>query len=199
MKLNPTALRGSGGSGGARHCDDRAVSLMSRRAFADITSTEAIATISRFSTSCSRQCKSWPRHFRPALSEAGSCSGSGVGLTGGPEVSVGPGWVSRAADQRSRLLERFRLVASYVVNFDSYSGQSFTVRQMCSALVSTAGSCIERGRTPRAQERVEWQWGGRANVGLAEPQPAFERRTATWLIDPAPLAAPHSQVGLHRR
>ena len=44
-------------------------------------------------------------------------------------VSVGPGWANLSADQQNRLLDTFRryTVASYVANFDSYAGQSFTV------------------------------------------------------------------------
>ena len=44
-------------------------------------------------------------------------------------VSIGPGWSSLTPDQQNRLLDAFRryTVASYVANFDSYSGQSFTV------------------------------------------------------------------------
>jgi phospholipid transport system substrate-binding protein len=44
-------------------------------------------------------------------------------------VSVGSAWASLSPDQQSRLLDAFRqyTVASYVANFDSYAGQSFTV------------------------------------------------------------------------
>ena len=44
-------------------------------------------------------------------------------------VSVGLGWASLSPDQQARLLDAFRryTVASYVANFDSYSGQTFTV------------------------------------------------------------------------
>jgi phospholipid transport system substrate-binding protein len=44
-------------------------------------------------------------------------------------VSVGPGWAIFSPDQRSRLLDAFRryTVASYLANFRSYAGQSFTV------------------------------------------------------------------------
>jgi phospholipid transport system substrate-binding protein len=45
------------------------------------------------------------------------------------EVSVGPRWSSLPPDQQSRLLDAFRryTVASYVANFDEYTGQAFTV------------------------------------------------------------------------
>ena len=44
-------------------------------------------------------------------------------------VSVGPSWASLPAAQRDSLLDAFRryTVASYVANFDRYSGQSFDV------------------------------------------------------------------------
>jgi phospholipid transport system substrate-binding protein len=44
-------------------------------------------------------------------------------------VSVGPGWAGFSPDQQSRLLDAFRryTVASYLANFSSYAGQSFTV------------------------------------------------------------------------
>jgi phospholipid transport system substrate-binding protein len=44
-------------------------------------------------------------------------------------VSVGPGWAGFSPDQQNRLLDTFRryTVASYLANFSSYTGQSFTV------------------------------------------------------------------------
>jgi phospholipid transport system substrate-binding protein len=44
-------------------------------------------------------------------------------------VSVGPSWAALPPDQQTRLLDAFRryTVASYVANFDSYAGQSFSV------------------------------------------------------------------------
>ncbi len=44
-------------------------------------------------------------------------------------VSVGPAWASLTPEQRSALLSVFRnyTVATYVDNFDSYSGQQFTI------------------------------------------------------------------------
>jgi phospholipid transport system substrate-binding protein len=44
-------------------------------------------------------------------------------------VSVGPSWASLPTDQQTKLLQAFRryTVASYVANFDSYAGQSFSV------------------------------------------------------------------------
>ncbi|MGD0104232.1 MAG: ABC transporter substrate-binding protein [Rhodopila sp.] len=44
-------------------------------------------------------------------------------------VSVGLGWASLSQDQQGRLLDAFRryTVVSYVANFDSYAGQTFTV------------------------------------------------------------------------
>jgi phospholipid transport system substrate-binding protein len=44
-------------------------------------------------------------------------------------VSVGLEWANLSPDQQTRLLAAFRryTIASYVANFDSYSGQTFTV------------------------------------------------------------------------
>jgi phospholipid transport system substrate-binding protein len=44
-------------------------------------------------------------------------------------VSVGPGWSSFSPDQQNRLLDAFHryTVASYLANFNNYTGQSFTV------------------------------------------------------------------------
>jgi phospholipid transport system substrate-binding protein len=44
-------------------------------------------------------------------------------------ASVGSGWTSVSPDQQDRLVDAFRryTVASYVANFDSYDGQSFTI------------------------------------------------------------------------
>jgi phospholipid transport system substrate-binding protein len=44
-------------------------------------------------------------------------------------VSIGPGWASLSPDQQNRLLDAFRryTVVSYLANFNSYAGQSFTV------------------------------------------------------------------------
>jgi phospholipid transport system substrate-binding protein len=51
-------------------------------------------------------------------------------------ISVGPSWASLSSEQQSRLLAAFRryTVASYVANFDSYSGQTFTVSPETRAL-----------------------------------------------------------------
>ncbi|HUB16660.1 MAG TPA: ABC transporter substrate-binding protein [Acetobacteraceae bacterium] len=45
------------------------------------------------------------------------------------QISVGPSWPTLSADQRSMLLAAFRryTIASYVSNFDEYSGQRFDV------------------------------------------------------------------------
>jgi phospholipid transport system substrate-binding protein len=44
-------------------------------------------------------------------------------------VSVGPSWTSFSPDQQNRLLDAFRryTVVSYLANFNSYAGQSFTM------------------------------------------------------------------------
>ena len=108
-----------------------AVSLISGRAFADKASMDdPIATIQHFNAALLTTMKmnnqtTFSRRFEglaPAVDQA-------FDLQAVLEVSVGPGWVSLTPDQQSRLLDAFRryTVASYVVNFDSYAGQSFTV------------------------------------------------------------------------
>jgi phospholipid transport system substrate-binding protein len=107
-----------------------AVSLMSRRAFADTAPADPIATIQHFNAALLTTMKmaeqtTFSLRFQalaPAVDQA-------FDLRAVLAVSVGAGWVSLAPDQQSRLLDAFRRysVASYVANFDSYAGQSFIV------------------------------------------------------------------------
>jgi phospholipid transport system substrate-binding protein len=71
-------------------------------------------------------------------------------------VSVGPSWTSLSADQQSRLLEAFRryTVASYVANFDSYNGQTFSVLPETRSL--DAGRVVVQSRlAPLTGDAVE--------------------------------------------
>ena len=65
-------------------------------------------------------------------------------------VSVGPSWPSLSPDQQSRLLDAFRryTVASYVANFDSYNGQTFSVSPDTRAV--GAGRVVVRSRLRRS-------------------------------------------------
>ena len=97
---------------------------------ADAAPADATATISQFNTALLAAMKAgetadFGRRFQalaPAVDQA-------FDLPAVLAVSVGPSWTSLPADQKSRLLDAFRryTVASYVANFDHYSGQSFSV------------------------------------------------------------------------
>jgi phospholipid transport system substrate-binding protein len=107
-----------------------AAPLLARGAFADPALAEATATIDRFSAAllgamkAGKQTSFQARYqmLAPAVEQA-------FDLPAVLAVSVGPRWSSLPADQQSRLLDAFRryTVASYVANFDSYKGQSFSV------------------------------------------------------------------------
>jgi phospholipid transport system substrate-binding protein len=107
-----------------------AAPLLARGAFADPAPAEATATIDRFSAAllgamkAGKQTSFQARYqmLAPAVEQA-------FDLPAVLAVSVGPRWSSLPADQQSRLLDAFRryTVASYVANFDSYKGQSFSV------------------------------------------------------------------------
>jgi phospholipid transport system substrate-binding protein len=71
-------------------------------------------------------------------------------------VSVGLGWANLTPDQQGRLLAAFRryTVASYVANFNSYSGQTFTVSPDTQTL--DAGRVVVKSRfTPASGDAVE--------------------------------------------
>jgi phospholipid transport system substrate-binding protein len=86
--------------------------------------------------------------------------------------SVGPGWASFSSDQQNRLLDAFRryTVVSYLANFNSYAGQSFTVSPdthslgsgrvlVQSRIVTIGGDAIEldyvMNRTPAGWKVVD--------------------------------------------
>jgi phospholipid transport system substrate-binding protein len=99
-------------------------------AFADTASAGATATITQFNDALLDAMKSGGRttfgnrfqSLAPAIDQA-------FDLAAVLSVSVGPSWASLSPDQQSRLQDAFRryTVASYVANFDSYTGQNFTV------------------------------------------------------------------------
>jgi phospholipid transport system substrate-binding protein len=103
---------------------------LGRPAFAAYASADPITIISRFNEDLVAAMKSgqqtpFSRRFQalaPAVDQA-------FDLSAVLALSVGPGWASLAPDQQTRLLSAFRsyTVASYVANFDNYSGQNFTV------------------------------------------------------------------------
>lgn len=103
---------------------------LGRPAFAGSASADPTATISRFNQDLLDAMKAgqqtpFNRRFQalaPAVDQA-------FDLSAVLALSVGPSWASLAPDQQNRLLSAFRsyTVASYVANFDNYSGQKFTV------------------------------------------------------------------------
>jgi len=101
-----------------------------RPARADAAPADAIATIHQFNDALLTAMKSGGRtdfnhrfkSLEPAVDQA-------FDLSAVLAVSVGPSWATLSPDQQARLTDAFRryTVASYVANFDSYAGQSFTV------------------------------------------------------------------------
>jgi len=107
-----------------------AVSLMSRRAFADSAPADPIATIQHFNAALLTTMKMAEQTtFNLRFQALAPVVDQAFNLRAVLAVSVGGGWVSLAPDQQSRLLDAFRRysVASYVANFDSYAGQRFMV------------------------------------------------------------------------
>jgi phospholipid transport system substrate-binding protein len=103
---------------------------LSWRALAAAAPADATATIEHFSQALLAAMKSgqrtdFSRRFRALAPEVDQAFDLPAVLA----VSVGSGWAGLSAEQQSRLLDTFRryTVASYVANFDSYAGQSFTV------------------------------------------------------------------------
>jgi phospholipid transport system substrate-binding protein len=74
-------------------------------------------------------------------------------------VSVGSSWANLSPDQQSRLLDAFRqyTVASYVANFDSYAGQSFTVSPDMRSL-DAGRMVVQSSIVPVSGDRVEMDY-----------------------------------------
>jgi phospholipid transport system substrate-binding protein len=134
-----------------------AAAPLGRPAFADAPPAAATATIKQFNDALLCAMKSggrtdFGRRFQalaPAVDQA-------FDLPAVLSVSVGPSWTSLSPDQQARLLDAFRryTVASYVANFDTYTGQSFTVLPDTKDL--GAGRVIVQSRiTPVSGEATE--------------------------------------------
>jgi phospholipid transport system substrate-binding protein len=103
---------------------------LSRRASANSARADAAATVARFNDALLTMMQtgmttSFNRRFdlfAPAVDQT-------FDLPAVLAVSVGTGWSNLPPEQQGRLLAEFRryTVASYVANFDVYSGQRFTV------------------------------------------------------------------------
>lgn len=103
---------------------------MGRHALAEVPQADAVATIKQFNQALLASMKAgdhtgFGQRFQmiaPAVDRA-------FDLPAVLEISVGPSWTNLSQGQQDRLLDAFRryTVASYVSNFDSYSGQQLTV------------------------------------------------------------------------
>jgi phospholipid transport system substrate-binding protein len=103
---------------------------LTRPALADTAPADATMTIKRLNDALLGAMKTggqadFGRRFQtlaPAVDQA-------FDLQAVLAISIGPSWANLSPDQQGRLLAAFRryTVASYVANFDSYAGQSFTV------------------------------------------------------------------------
>jgi len=103
---------------------------LGRQAFAETAPVDAIATVRRFNEALLAAMKSGGRtDFGHRLQELAPAVDQAFDLPAVLSLSVGPFWATLSPDQQSQLLDAFRryTVASYVANFSSYSGQSFTV------------------------------------------------------------------------
>jgi phospholipid transport system substrate-binding protein len=116
-----------------------AAPLLAKGAFADAAPAAAIETINRFNASLLAAMKAGKQTgFQARYQMLAPAVEQAFDLPAVLAVSVGPRWASLPADQQSRLLDAFRryTVASYVANFDHYSGQTFTVSPDARALGS---------------------------------------------------------------
>jgi phospholipid transport system substrate-binding protein len=107
-----------------------AAAALSRRTLAETAPADAPSTIERFDRALLAAMKSGGRtDFSRRLQALAPEVDQAFDLSAVLSVSVGPSWARLSPDQQSRLLVAFRrfTVASYVANFDSYTGQEFTV------------------------------------------------------------------------
>jgi phospholipid transport system substrate-binding protein len=129
----------------------------SRHALADQAPTDATATIERFNEALFAAMKSGGRDgFSHRFEALAPAVDRAFDLQAVLSVSVGPSWPTLPPDQQSRLLDAFRryTVASYVANFDSYTGQRFTVSSDTRDL--GAGRVVVQSRiTPASGDAVE--------------------------------------------
>jgi phospholipid transport system substrate-binding protein len=107
-----------------------AVAPLRRRALAETAPTGATAVIKHFSEALLAAMKTggetdFIQRFQALAPEVDQVFDLPLVLA----VSVGPGWVDFSPEQKGRLLDAFRryTVSSYLANFNSYAGQSFTV------------------------------------------------------------------------
>ena len=107
-----------------------AAPLLVRGAFAAAAPADAVATIQRLNDALLAAMKAGKRtDFQTRYAAMAPAVDQAFDLPAVLAVSVGPRWASLPPDQQTRLLDAFRryTVASYVANFDEYTGQAFTV------------------------------------------------------------------------
>jgi phospholipid transport system substrate-binding protein len=100
------------------------------RAFAETPPADAVATIRQLNAALLVAMKAGAQtDFSHRFEMLAPAVDQAFDLPDVLAVSVGPAWASVPKDQQERLLQAFRryTIASYVANFDSYAGQSFTV------------------------------------------------------------------------
>jgi phospholipid transport system substrate-binding protein len=106
-------------------------------ALAAAAPADAAATITQFNAGLLAAMKAGPQaDFNRRFQALAPVVDQAFDLAAVLSVSVGLGWASLLPDQQARLLDGFRryTVASYVANFDSYNGQTFSVLPITRAL-----------------------------------------------------------------
>lgn len=100
------------------------------RAFADAPPAGATTTIQRFNAALLAVMKTGRQAaFNQRFQALAPAVDQAFDLRTVLATSIGPSWAGLAPDEQNRLLDAFRryTVASYVANFDNYSGQNFSV------------------------------------------------------------------------
>ena len=134
-----------------------AAASLGRPALAEAAPADPTAIIGHFNDALLNAMKSGGRtDFSHRFQSLAPAVDQAFDLSAVLAVSVGPSWASLSPDQQSRLLDAFRryTVASYVANFDSYSGQTFTVSPDTRPL--DAGRVVVQSRiTPASGDPTE--------------------------------------------
>jgi hypothetical protein len=121
-----------------------AAAVLNTPALADTAPADATATIEHFNKALLAAMKTGEQtDFRHRFQALAPEVDQAFDLPAVLVVSVGPDWAIFSPDQQSRLLDAFRryTVASYLANFSSYAGQSFTSRPIHAALAQVGWWC----------------------------------------------------------
>jgi len=128
-----------------------AAPLFAKAAFADAAPAGADATVQRFNDALLAALKAGkPAGFQGRYAILAPAVEQAFDLPSVLALSVGPRWASLSPDQQTRLLDAFRryTVASYVANFDNYTGQTFSVSPDARSL--GAGKVVVQSRIASA-------------------------------------------------